>query len=150
MSDNHRLLADYPVVAVYHVVWGDQDAFGHVNNLAYLKWCESVRVDYLRQIDMWPELPPRGVGPILASIKCDYKRQLNYPDVIEVGARISRIGNSSMRMDHRVVSRTLDAVVAEVESVLVLLDYKTCRTVTIPGGIREAVGALEGRVLAHP
>ena len=96
MKHQHEALAGFPVVTTFPVLWGDQDPFGHVNNLVYLRWCESVRVEYLERVGMWVPLPPQGVGPILASIHCDYKLPLNYPDTVHVGARVTRIGNSSM------------------------------------------------------
>jgi len=42
-------LADHPVVITWPVQWGDQDAFGHVNNVVYFRWMESARIAYFRQ-----------------------------------------------------------------------------------------------------
>ena len=100
MKHRHEALAGFPVVVEIPLLWGNQDAFGHINNVVYLRWCETARVEYLQRAGMWVPLPPRGTGPILASIKCDYKRPLNYPDIVWVGARVTRIGNSSIRMEH--------------------------------------------------
>jgi acyl-CoA thioester hydrolase len=149
MKHCHESLIDFPVVVAIPVQWGDQDAFGHVNNLAYLRWCETARVEYLVRMDFWPPLPPAGVGPILASISCDYKRQVNYPDTTYTGARVIRIGNRSFRLQHRVVSKTLDAVVAEVESTIVVLDYRRNETVTIPEHCRKAIEELEGKAVGR-
>jgi len=44
------------------VLWGDQDAFGHVNNLRYMGWAETARVEYLRRIGLWVPLPPPASG----------------------------------------------------------------------------------------
>ena len=108
----HESLIDFPVVITVPLLWGDHDAFGHVNNLVYLRWCETARVEYFMRIGLWPALPPAGVGPILASISCDYKRPLTFPDTAYIGARVTRIGNRSFQMQHRVVSRALAAVAA--------------------------------------
>jgi acyl-CoA thioester hydrolase len=139
------MLTGFPVTIELPVLWGDEDAFGHVNNLAYLRWCETARVDYLRRMNLFPELPPDGVGPILASIKCDYRMPLNYPDTVRIGTRITSIGNSSCRMEHRVVSAGLNEVAAEVESVLVLLDYRSGKPVPVPPEFRKIIGDLEGK-----
>ena len=112
MKHQHEALAGFPVVMTLPVLWGDQDPFGHVNNLVYLRWCETVRVEYMVRAGMWVPLPPQGVGPILASIQCDYKLPLNYPDTVHVGARVTRIGNSSMRMEHLIVSHKRDELAA--------------------------------------
>jgi acyl-CoA thioester hydrolase len=151
MQERHRLLADFPVVTDIPVLWGDHDAFGHVNNLVYLRWAEAGRIEYLLRVGQLPELPPSGVAPILASVKCDYRRVMNYPDTVYVGTRIVRIGNSSFQMDHRLVSRNLDEIAAEVTSTLVMLDYKSNKPVPVTAEARRLIGAIEGKSfgLAH-
>ena len=52
-------LSDYPVLTVIAVLWGDEDAFGHVNNVAYLRWCESARVDYCVVFTCYRTCPAR-------------------------------------------------------------------------------------------
>jgi acyl-CoA thioester hydrolase len=145
VNDVRALLADYPVVTTIPLLWGDEDAFGHVNNLIYLRWCESARVDYMRRAGIWVELPPAGTGPILASVKCDYKMQLTYPDTVGVGSRIGAIRNSSFRMEHIVVSHNLGGVAAVVDSTLVWFDYGSRRSVTVPEQIRRVIADLEGK-----
>lgn len=127
------------------VQWGDQDAFGHVNNTVYLRWCESVRIEYLRRIGLWM-IDGNGVGPILASISCDYRRPLTYPDTVYVGVRVERIGNSSFRMDHVVVSEAQKLVAAEVRSTIVVVDYRRNKSVPVPEPVRAAIEQIEGRV----
>ena len=145
MPDCHILLTGFPVVTTIPVLWGDEDAFGHVNNLVYLKWCETARVEYLLRVAMFPSLPPSGIAPILASIKCDYEAPVKYPDTVFAGARVTRIGNSSIQMDHLVVSQNLDRVVARVDSTLVLLDYSRHKPVVVPAEIRKTIADIEGR-----
>ena len=145
MRHCHEALIDFPVVVTIPLLWGDHDAFGHVNNMAYLRWSETARVEYLIRIGFWPPLPPAGIGPILASITCDYKRPLTYPDTAYIGARVTRIGNRSFQMQHRVVSKALDAVAAEVDSTIVALDYGLNKTVPVPERCRKAIEELESR-----
>lgn len=146
VKEVHPLLSDFPVVTTIPLLWGDEDAFGHVNNLVYLRWCETSRVEYLQRAGLWTDLPPAGAGPILASVKCDYKAQLKYPDTVQVGTRVSKIGNTSFRMEHCIVSRNAHAVAALVESTLVLFDYGLRKPVPIPAETRRIIGELEGRV----
>ena len=143
--DRPSALAGFPILTEISVLWGDQDAFGHVNNVAYLRWCESARVDYLRRIGLFPQLPPQGLGPILASLTCHYQKPLNYPDTVTVGTRVTAIGNSSFRMEHRIVSRASGMLAAEAHSAMVTVDYSTGKPVRVPPAIREAISALEGR-----
>jgi acyl-CoA thioester hydrolase len=145
MNYRHEALASFPVVVTIPLLWGDQDAFGHVNNIVYFRWCETARVEYLHRAGLWAPAPPRGVGPILASIKCDYKHPLNYPDTVHVGARVTRIGNSSMQVEHCIVSQALDSIAATADSTVVLLDYTSNKTVKVPVEMRRIIGELEGK-----
>jgi acyl-CoA thioester hydrolase len=141
------MIEGYPVTITVPLLWGDHDEFGHVNNVVYLKWCETARVAYLQRVNMWPKLPPQKEGPILASISCDYRIPLTYPDTVRIGARVTRIGRTSMRMDHVVYSESAGAVAAEVTSTLVLLDYSIPRSVPLTPEQRRTIEELEGRPL---
>lgn len=132
------------MITTVPILWGDEDSFAHVNNLVYLRWCESSRVEYMLRAALWKGGTPSGVGPILASVKCDYKIPLTYPDTIDVGTRVAALGNSSIRMEQTVVSRKHGAQAAWVESTIVVLDYAAGRPVRVPDAVREAIAALQG------
>ena len=140
-------LAVFSVVIELPVQWGEQDSFGHVNNIIYFRWFESARIAYLERLNL--RGGPRGpdpIGPILASIKCDFRRQLTYPDQVLVGARVTRIGRSSIGMAHLVWSRAQRAVAAEGDSTLVVFDYQAGRPHPVPDSLRQAIAALEGPI----
>ena len=139
------LLADFPMIVTLPVQWGDQDAFGHVNNTVYLRWFESGRVDYFEKIGLSESMRRMRVGPILASITCHYRKQVNFPDQIRIGTRVHKIGRSSMVLDHRIVSESSRAVVAEGISTVVVFDYAKNQSVPVPDEIRQAINQLEGK-----
>ncbi len=140
-------LAEFPLVVPIVLQWGDQDAYGHVNNTIYLRWCETSRVEYLRRVALWTDVAPDGIAPILASITCDYRQPLTYPDTVQVGVRVAKIGNTSFRMEHRIWSDRQKAVAAEAHSTIVVLDYSDKKPVRVPEEARQAIGAFEGRTL---
>ncbi|MGI8979091.1 MAG: acyl-CoA thioesterase [Pirellulaceae bacterium] len=139
------LLKDYPIILTLPILWGDQDAFGHVNNVVYFRWCESARVAYLNDTGLQALMSQANLGPILASIKCDYLRQLNYPDTVRVGARITRLGTKSVSMEHAIFSDSLQAIAAKSDSVVVLFDYGQQKSCVIPADVRDKIAAVEGR-----
>ena len=141
------LLRQFPVVVSLEVEWGDQDALGHVNNTVYLRWCETARVVYLEKTGMWPLVKNQGQGPIVASLTCDYRRPVVFPDTVQVGARVSKIGRSSFRMEHAVVSVAQNTVVAESHTTLVFYQYEKGKSLPLPPEIRRAMEQLEGRPL---
>ena len=137
------LLSDYRVAITLPVQWGDMDAMGHVNNTVFFRWFESARVEYLDRISL--QSSSHKLGPILASVKCDYRRQLNFPDDVTIAARVTRLGRTSLSMVHAVFSREQQAIVAEGDSTIVVFDYQANRPHPIPEALREAIAKIEGR-----
>jgi acyl-CoA thioester hydrolase len=140
-------LAEYPVIITLPVQWGEQDAFGHVNNTVPLRWFESARIAYIEQAGLAGMMEDDDCGPIVASITCNYRRQIKYPDTLHVGARIGRIGRSSFAMEHAVYSTASGAIAVDGETVVVVFNYASQRPVRVPDTIRAAMARLEGRAL---
>ena len=145
MSD-HADLKPFPCVISLPVLWGDMDAFGHVNNVRPIRWFECSRVKFMEDAGMAEMMKAEKYGPILASVTCDYKRQIKYPDNVHIGARVSRLGRSSMTIDHRIVSDHHDGIAAEGKSVVVIFDYQTQRPVRIPAEFRATLEQMQGEI----
>lgn len=146
MSDNLAALLDgFPLFIIQPIQWGDQDAFGHVNNTIYLRWFESARIAYTDRMGLSQLMETQRIGPILAAISCSFRRQLTYPDTVRIGARISRIGRTSMVMEHRVVSERLQEIAADGDSTIVTFDYGENRSVPVPEAVRAAIHQIEGK-----
>ena len=141
----HEKLIEYPVVIRLPVQWGDHDSLDHVNNVVYFRWFESARIAYLEQCQSGVTMLPETVGPVLASIQCDFKRQLTYPDSVLVGGRVVRMGRSSLDIQHAVLSIEQDEIVATARSTIVAFDVARQRPERIPEEFRNAVDRLEGR-----
>ena len=144
-AELNKLKEGFHVWITLPVQWGDQDAFQHVNNTVYLRWFESARIAYGNQALMELSVEGRKIGPILAAISCNYRRQLTFPDTVHIGARVTRIGNSSLKMEHRVISEALGAIAAEGDSTLVAFDYTLQRPVPVSDAVRAAIEKVEGR-----
>jgi len=136
-------LTTEPLVISLPVQWGDQDPFQHVNNVAYFRWMESARIAYFQEAGLSQLMSDQGVGPILASMKADFRRQLKYPDSLLVSATIHEIGRTSMKMSHRVYSTSQQTIAAEGDSVLVMFNYKGQRPVLVSDSIRSRIEAIE-------
>lgn len=139
------VLDGYSVVITLPVQWGDQDAFAHVNNVVYFRWFESARIAYFLRIGLMAGPDGRPVGPILAAASCDYRRSVVFPDTVHVGIRATRIGRSSIGLEHRIVSERQDALAAEGTSTTVFYDYAAKKPHPVPDGVRRAIEDLEGR-----
>ena len=144
------LLRDFPVRIHLPILWNDMDAFRHVNNAIYIKWFESSRLAYLEQAGLHEMLTGTNLGPILASIRCNYRRQLHYPDTVDVASRVSQLGRSSMVIEHAVASESQNEIVADGESVVVVFDYSAQRAVRIPENVRQSLFRLQGEISMAP
>lgn len=138
-------LDDFPVTVELPVQWGDQDAFGHVNNTVYFRWFETSRIAYLEKLGMADKHSPGDLGPILAAINCNYRLQITWPDQVTIGARVTRIGKTSMTIEHVVWSAAQQAVAADGQSVVVAFNYLTGKTQAVPEEMRRKIEELEGQ-----
>lgn len=138
------LLADYPVVVAVPVQWGDQDAFGHVNNTLPLRWFETSRVALLEQCGLGHLMSGDGLGPIVASITCNYRRQVVYPDTVLIATKVGEIGRTRLILTHAVYSQAQQALTTDGQTVIVFFDYDAQRPRRIPDEVRDKLAALEG------
>ena len=142
MSDD--LLADYPVRISVPVAWGEMDAMGHVNNTVYLRYFESVRMTYFERIGLMAYMKAHGVGPILAETRCRFRLPLDYPDQVDVGARVTSLDDDRFMMKYAVVSRQHGRLAAEGDGLIVTYDYQAGRKANVPTEAVAAIRALEG------
>lgn len=140
---SHPLLQGYAYVLTQPVQWGDQDAFQHVNNTIYLRWFESARIVYFGLIGLSELYAGERIGPIMAAISCNYRKPVVFPDTVQVGARIEKLGRTSLVMTHAVVSLKQGAVVADGGSTIVLIDYATGKPTPLPDGLRRRIAEFE-------
>jgi acyl-CoA thioester hydrolase len=141
------LLAGFPVVIRWPVQWGDMDAYQHVNNTVFFRWFETARIAYTMKLGLKERMLREGVGPILAAIACDYRRQVVFPDTVAIGTRVTRIGRTSFVMEHALVSESQRALAAESRSTIVVFDYENNTPVPVPDEVRRKINELEGRPL---
>jgi len=142
------LLEGFPVVESRAVQWGEQDAFGHVNHAVYFRWYETARIAYAERVGLMDLHKNQGIGSILASVTCDYRRQLRYPDEVFSAVRVIRIGRTSLTMEHKLVSREQGAIAAEGRATLVVFDYRNNKPRLVPDPARRAIEELEGRTFS--
>ena len=118
-----------------------------MNNIVYLRWAETTRVEYLSRTGVWHGSASETTGPILATISCDFRLPLTYPDTVYAGTRITALGNSSFKMEHKIVSVNRGAVAADLGSTLVWFDYSAGKPLALPAAVRNAIEKLEGKPL---
>ena len=124
------------------VAWGEQDAFGHLNNVVYFRYMESVRMYYLERIGILRSHNELGIGVILASTTCDFLRPVQWPSKLTAHTGCSAVGNTSFTMEYLITDDQGHAV-ARGTSVQVMFDYRRSTKVAVPEDIRQAITQLQ-------
>jgi acyl-CoA thioester hydrolase len=138
-----NLLSDFPVVVELPVVWGEMDAYGHVNNIIYFRYFECVRIAYFDRMEFMELKKDTGIGPILAEISCRYKIPLSYPDYVKVGARVPSIDSDRFEMEYKMVSKKHQSVAASGDSEIVCFNYLENKKVPLPDELIIKINEIE-------
>ncbi|MBB6085861.1 acyl-CoA thioester hydrolase [Wenzhouxiangella marina] len=123
--------------------WGDLDAFNHVSNVAYLRYIEECRAQWMDSVPSHWQGPE--TGPVVANININYRQAIVWPARIEVSLKPLSPGRSSIKLEHEI--RALDAegrvgeLYADATSTLVWIDKKSGESVPLPVSIRELAAA---------
>lgn len=122
--------------------WADNDIYGHVNNVTYYAWFDSAVNRYLIEEGGLDIHQGQEIAYVVNS-SCDYFSPLAYPEVVEAGLRVERLGNSSVVYNIGIFRAGEDEACALGRFVHVFVNRTTDRPVSIPGSIRSALEALQ-------
>lgn len=139
MSD---LLGGYRKIDRFRIPFADVDMLRHANNLAYLRWAEQSRTEYLAEV-MGEDIFGSS-GMILAKLSIDYALPLAYREATAIGTRVGRIGTKSFDFEHEIVSDDRGLRAATIHSTVVAFDYNTNATIVVPQRWRDAIARFEG------
>lgn len=119
------------------VAWGEMDAFGHVNNVTYVRYFESARADYFTQMNIW-ESPqkPMEAGPVLTHLDMDYRKQVVFPADIDVTLEIKSISTRGFEIVTSMWNQS-DECVLTGHANFVWIDFRTGKPVTIPQSLKD-------------
>lgn len=132
----------FPVKLSLRLDWSEMDIFHHINNVMYFKFIQASRVNYWEEVSIMKDFDTMGIGPMLASTGCQFKKPLHYPGDIVVEARMEFIKNSSFGLHHRILNETQE-VCAEAHDVIVMYNFQKKQSVPFPPELRAAVESLE-------
>lgn len=86
--------AAYPYFNEQPIRFSDQDAMGHVNNVAYAAYVEAGRLGFF--VDYLSDYPAAFENYVLAHVSIDYRIEMNFPGTVRVGARLLAVGRKSV------------------------------------------------------
>ncbi len=141
MAEAAETRADYRHWLEIPTRWMDNDVYGHVNNVVYYSYFDTVINAYL--IDAGKLDIERGaVIGLCVESQCRYFKPLAFPDRIDAGLRVGRLGSSSVRYEVGLFRSGDDAPAAAGHFVHVFVDRAARKPTPIPEPVRSALARL--------
>lgn len=139
----HLSISDFKLHISVPVLWSDMDAAAHVNNLIYLRWCETARVRYFEEMGMNTSFRDAGAGPILAYQDGKYLFPMTYPDTAKIGIRAISVDEDRFTLQAGVFSERHGRIAAISEQVIVPYDYALLQKVPLPAEWTTAIRRID-------
>ncbi|PZN92534.1 MAG: thioesterase [Alphaproteobacteria bacterium] len=133
--------ADYHSFRTIPTRWMDNDAYGHVNNVVYYSWFDTAVNSLLVEMGLLDIRHGNIIG-LVVETGCRYHRSVAFPETVEAGVRIARLGNSSVRWEVGIFTAGSDAIAAEGFFVHVYVDRDARRPLPLPDDWRAALAPL--------
>jgi acyl-CoA thioester hydrolase len=138
-TPNHR--DAYPHFQPIPTRWMDNDVYGHVNNVVYYSYFDTVVNQYLIQHEAL-DIGNSPVVGLVVETGCQYFAPIAFPDVATAGLRVAKVGNSSVRYEIGIFRNAEQAASAQGFFIHVYVDRSTRRPAPLPAALRAAVGKI--------
>lgn len=115
------------------------DLFGHINNVAYFKYIQSARVNFLEEVGINTDNPENKLSFAVAHSNCQFRIPLFFPSTIKVVTVAEWVKNTSLQLDHKIFNAQGE-LAAEAKDVIVIFDYSTQTKAQISPEVRKRLG----------
>jgi acyl-CoA thioester hydrolase len=129
---------DYAWYTTITTRWMDNDVYGHVNNVVYYSFFDTVIAEFLRGEGGFNFETSAVIGLAVDS-GCRYRRAIAFPQSVHAGLRIAHLGNTSVRYEVGIFADDENEASAEGHFVHVFVTRETNVPTPIPSGIRAAM-----------
>ncbi len=133
--------ADYAHFQSITTRWMDNDAYGHINNVVYYAYFDTVVNTYLIERGAL-DIAHSAVIGLVVETGCNYFAPLTYPQEVAAGLRVAHAGTSSVRYEIALFGGAAATAAAQGHFVHVYVDRNTQRPVPLPEGLRNALAAI--------
>ncbi len=121
--------------------WMDNDVYGHVNNVVYYSYFDTVVNEYLIRTGVLDVEHSTTIG-LVVETQCNYFSPIVFPERVEAGLRVARLGASSVRYEIGLFKEGVDEAAAQGHFVHVYVDRATRRPAVLPDALRAALAPL--------
>lgn len=131
----------YRVFRTIGTRWMDNDIYGHVNNVVYYSWFDTVVNGYLIEQGALDIHAGEVIGLVIET-QCNYFAPLAFPDIVHAGLRVAHMGRSSVRYEVGLFGESGEQTAASGHFVHVYVDRQTRRPVPLPDALRSVLETL--------
>jgi acyl-CoA thioester hydrolase len=131
----------YPYFTRITTRWMDNDVYGHINNVVYYSFFDTAVNTYLIERQAL-DIHAGGVIGLVVETHCNFFASLQYPDVVEAGVRVGRVGASSVRYEIGLFADAAKTCAASGHFVHVYVERATRRPAPLPPALLSALGPL--------
>ena len=131
-------LSDYKLSLELRIDFSDLDMYRHVNNLTFIRFLQSGRVNFWEATGLARLFAESNKGAILVSTHCDFKKSLFYPGTATVKTKLAYIKNSSFALDQLILNEQGE-VCAEGRDIAVFFDFSKDEALPIPPELKEVM-----------
>ena len=140
-------MRDTPRSAFPHIValptrWMDNDSYGHVNNVNYYSFFDTAVNRYLVDRGVL-DIHKDDIVGFVVETSCSYFSSISFPDLIHVGVRVAKLGNSSVRYELALFRNDEPLPSAAGHFVHVYVDRRSNKSVPIPQAVRDVLASLQ-------
>jgi acyl-CoA thioester hydrolase len=121
--------------------WMDNDAYGHVNNVVYYSWFDTAVNAYLIERGVLDIQHGATIGLVIET-QCNYFSPLAFPQTVDVGIRVARLGSSSVRYEVGLFAADAPLTAAKGHFIHVYVDKKSRRPVPLPSELKSVLETL--------
>ena len=122
--------------------WMDNDAYGHVNNVVYYSWFDTAVNAHLIEQGVLDIHQGETIGLVIET-QCNYFAPLAFPQTIEAGIRVAKLGSSSVRYEVGLFAQGEPMTAAKGHFVHVYVDSSTRRPVPLPAPLKAVLEQLK-------
>jgi acyl-CoA thioester hydrolase len=122
--------------------WMDNDAYGHVNNVVYYSWFDTAVNAYLIEHGVLDIHHGQAIG-LVVETQCNYFSPLAFPQTVEAGLRVARLGHSSVRYEVALFAQDQDLCAARGHFVHVYVDRVSRRPVSLADPLKQLLETLK-------
>ena len=121
--------------------WMDNDVYGHVNNVQYYSYFDTVVNQYLVEQGVL-DIEHGAVIGLVVETGCQYFSSIAFPDLVHAGLRVARLGNSSVRYEVGIFRNDEPQTAAKGHFIHVYVDRASRRPAALPAPLREALARI--------